>query len=410
MESDALASSTDESTAAQFEILDVAAEMYTIREQIQRQILPSVLENKTKEIHSQLQAAKMGWEVQEQPFESGVPAIGFLIVAFRNTWNNVAAKWHVRRILNQQNRYNWTVYKLLESLVQEQSRLDELDEAMVSVEERVKELNLRMMSMRRAFVTSSDEKPAPTLTQAIPLESESREAPDWDYLNFNAEFTALGSVIQGLYRQYLPFFEGLDTILDAGCGRGAFLELLKDTGIEGYGVDRESEMVEMCRLKGLRAVEGDILTHLGELDTEALGGIFAGHIVEHFDAPSLYRFFNLAYRSLRPGGVLVCETPDTSNPFVLLNTYYRDLTHQRPVHPETYQFAAQSAGFAEVKLHYSGAVPGQELWEPLLVPAIASSEVHGLYLEMNRRLTLLREQFSGYQNVAVIARKPNQDL
>jgi len=409
MESDTSSNSIDESTAAQHKILDVAAEMYAIREQIRRQILPSVLKNKTKEIHSQLQAVKMGWEIQEQPFESSVPVIGLLIVAFRNAWNNVAARWHVRRILNQQNRYNLTVYMLLETLVQEQLRLEE---AVAAAEERVEELNLRMLSVRRALVASSDEKSAPNLTQAFHLEKESEEslALDWGYLNFNAEFTALGSVIRELYRQYLPSFEGLDTILDAGCGRGAFLELLKEAGIEGYGVDRESEMVEMCRLKGLQAVEGDILTHLGGLETETLGGIFSGHLIEHFDAPSLQRFFNLAYRCLRTGGVLICETPDTSNPFVLVNTYYRDLTHQRPVHPETYQFAAQSAGFTEVELHYSGAVPGQALWEPLLEPATASAEVHGLYLEMNRRLTILREQFSGYQNVAVIARKPDRDF
>jgi septal ring factor EnvC (AmiA/AmiB activator) len=59
---------------------------------------------------------KKRWVLQEQPFTSSVPVIGVLIVAFRNMWNSVAAKWYVRSIAQQQSEFNLLQAQLIDHL------------------------------------------------------------------------------------------------------------------------------------------------------------------------------------------------------------------------------------------------------------------------------------------------------
>ena len=165
-------------------------------------------------------------------------------------------------------------------------------------------------------------------------------------------------------------------------------------------------MVALCESKGLRAVRDDVLTHLAGVPAESLGGIFAGHLIEHLSAGAVQQFLAMAHRALQPGGVLVCETPNTLCLFVIANTYYRDPTHQRPLHPETYQFLATLAGFADIQLRYSLPVPSQYTAEPLNMPAEADAYVRHLVTAGNERLRRINEQLFGAQNVALVGHKP----
>jgi len=54
------------------------------------------------------------WELEERPFTSSVPVVGGLIVAVRNVWNSVAAKWYVRPLIEQQNQYNRLFAELID--------------------------------------------------------------------------------------------------------------------------------------------------------------------------------------------------------------------------------------------------------------------------------------------------------
>jgi len=62
--------------------------------------------------------------------------------------------------------------------------------------------------------------------------------------------------------EFVRYFAGLDTnllILDAGCGDGFFLEILRNLGFESiYGIDTVVSSLEIARNKGLRVVEGNI--------------------------------------------------------------------------------------------------------------------------------------------------------
>lgn len=412
--------------------VDVAAEMERIRELIQQQVSPDVY-LKTRTFEDTLNQVRANWNVQSFQFESSVPVIGSSIAAFRAAWNSIATKWQVRHILGQQNNFNLTVYHLFQELCQEvgdlsrkvvmqdqrtrelsrdaQQLVEEVEHGKAvldEVVERLEEFDLRLICTRNLMCRAGSAKP---LHETMVVETPSTNVPSsegYDYLGFNAKFTALSSVVRKTYRQYLPLFEGRDTILDAGCGQGHFLELLHEIEVNAYGVDIDAEMVGICRLKGFEAQVGDVIAHLADLPDQSLGGIFSGHLVEHLAPPVLQRFLALAYKSLRPGGVLVCETPNTESLFVLANTFYRDPTHQRPLHPETYQFMAQAEGFVDVALQYSLPAPGDWAIELIDVPDDLDSSLRTIVRELNERLRRIDEQVFGYQNVALIARRADR--
>src|SRR6185436_13708059 len=106
---------------------------------------------------------------------------------------------------------------------------------------------------------------------------------------------------------YLPIFQGAD-VLDVGCGRGEFLDLLREHGIRARGVDVNPAMVEVCRGKGLEAETADALTYLRGLPDASLGGLFAAQVVEHLEPRYLARLLDAAFEKLRPGAPIVLET------------------------------------------------------------------------------------------------------
>ena len=152
-------------------------------------------------------------------------------------------------------------------------------------------------------------------------------------------------------RVYLPFFEGLTEIVDLGCGRGEFLELLDRAGIPAIGVDLDSAMVEHCVSKGLKAVQEDALEHVCKRTSGSLDGIFSAQFIEHLPPDLLIELLDVAHDRLRTGGTFIAETvnPESYN---ALKTFHVDLTHQRPIYPQVLLHMCQQAGFASARIFY----------------------------------------------------------
>ena len=93
-------------------------------------------------------------------------------------------------------------------------------------------------------------------------------------------------------------------MLDVGCGRGEFLTLLREAGVDARGIDADADMVAFCRGEGLDVDQATRSPTPG-LKPGSLGGLFAAHVVEHLPPPELVRFLELAAAALRPGGRLV---------------------------------------------------------------------------------------------------------
>ena len=207
------------------------------------------------------------------------------------------------------------------------------------------------------------------------------------YYLFEMEGRGTEDVIKRDQRRYVSFFKENAPVLDIGCGRGEFLELMKEAGVAAHGVDSNTDMVEICRSKGLEVQKADGLRYLSELKDGGWGGVFAAQVVEHLPRNVLQRFFDESFRILKPGGVACFETVNTASPFALIRHYYRDPTHQPPVHPETFRFLMEVSGFCRVKVEYRSAVPESETG---ILSAPASDLDSGLR-EVHDGLRRLRE-------------------
>ena len=144
--------------------------------------------------------------------------------------------------------------------------------------------------------------------------------------------------------EHVEVLRGQAPILDLGCGRGELLRLLRSAGIEAAGVDTDPAMVEACRRDGLDVAEEDALAALAARTPGSLGGIVALHLVEHLPASVWMSLVEAAARVLRPGGVLLVESPNPDSLRVGAGLFWIDSTHHAPVHPDALAFVARAVG------------------------------------------------------------------
>jgi len=172
------------------------------------------------------------------------------------------------------------------------------------------------------------------------------ETGAFDYLGFENRFR--GDRAEILQRQsiYLDIFRGRENILDIGCGRGEFVELLLREGIRVVGVDSSAASVAECRKLELPVVEQDIFEYLSQRQDHSVGGVFCSQVIEHLSARKIVKLIKLLKKKLYIGAPVVFETINPLNLQAVNNWFYMDVTHVRPVHPETLAFILESNGFS----------------------------------------------------------------
>jgi SAM-dependent methyltransferase len=205
-----------------------------------------------------------------------------------------------------------------------------------------------LVSLRRSIDGTHKRRTAPA-PPPVPFAAE-------EYVAFEKRFRGDSDDIRGRLATYVEHFEGKAPVVELGCGRGEFLELLREAGVEARGIDDNREMVGDCRDRGLAVEEGDLLPYLKSLPEESVGGIFAAQVVEHLPPPVLRDALSESHRVLRKGGRIVLETVNAKSVLALIESFYRDLTHQKPLHPETLDFLLRACGFREVSIEYRSPV------------------------------------------------------
>jgi O-antigen chain-terminating methyltransferase len=184
---------------------------------------------------------------------------------------------------------------------------------------------------------------------------------DWRYTGFENRFRGTEEEVKKQQEIYIPFFKNRGKVLDLGCGRGEFMGLLKENGIEAEGVDINGQMVDICRDKGLNCTKDDILERLAAFEDGTLGGIFSSQVIEHLPPSYLTRMVELAFFKLGSSGRIVLETINPTSVFSLVQIYFLDLSHQKPIHPQMLRFLLESAGFEEVEIKYSHPLKQEKL-------------------------------------------------
>lgn len=176
------------------------------------------------------------------------------------------------------------------------------------------------------------------------------------YRQLENRFRGSREEIIELQREYVPdvldLQGGSAPAVDIGCGRGEWLELLRDNGIPAYGIDNNATFVEENQARGLDVRLADAVEHLDKVDEGSLGAVTCFHIAEHLPFPLLVQLVDGALRALRPGGVLILETPNPSNLVVGASAFYIDPTHRNPLHPHFLEFLVSARGFVDVELRF----------------------------------------------------------
>lgn len=145
-----------------------------------------------------------------------------------------------------------------------------------------------------------------------------------------------------------PGDEGI--VLDLGSGRGEWLEVLAEHGYHGRGVDSNHGMLEASESRGHEVVEADALDYLRAQPDGSLAAVTSMHMVEHMPHPVVVQLLDETLRVLRPGGVLILETPNPENVLVGSCMFYMDPTHLHPIPPPLLQWTVQARGFEQVQI------------------------------------------------------------
>ena len=199
--------------------------------------------------------------------------------------------------------------------------------------------------------------------------NESKSLDDY-YGRFEDHFRGPPEQIRERLSFYLPILRAVAETMpegatprfaDLGCGRGEMIQLLRENGLQAYGVDISDTMLARCRELGLAVERTDAIKHLESLEPNSLAGLTSIHMIEHMPFRMLVRLFNEALRVLRPGGVAIFETPNPENLIVGACNFYYDPTHVRQLPPEPTRFILESSGFERVAIErlHPGTTPNQ---------------------------------------------------
>jgi SAM-dependent methyltransferase len=222
------------------------------------------------------------------------------------------------------------------------------------------DLTRELASVRRGEPSGSPEGTMAGESKDSPLRPQaqnSSEVMSAKYVGFEDQFRGAPEEIRARQAGYVEVFAGASDVLDIGCGRGEFLALLQERGVRARGIDVNDSMVDVCLQKGLEASKADALDYLRAQPVGSLGGLLAAQVVEHLDPAYLTNLLDAAYAALRPGAPIVLETINPACWFAFFESYVRDITHVRPIHPDTLKFLLQASGFGGVEIRYQAPYP-----------------------------------------------------
>lgn len=380
------------------------------------------------ELEHHLAALNDAWDTAAEPrITSHRKVIGLVIVGVKRLLR-LLTKPYITLVLSRQIDFNGTLIRLLnafvlpvrEGIARLERKTEELSLAMherLTVEHaetltrhrelahRVEALGADLQSVRGAVERTRAAGGAVALPPRPVVPPGLGTLPAQAYLRFEDRHRGSREEIRERQRAYLDLFR-TGPILDVGCGRGEFLALCREAKIEAHGIDTDPGMVATCREADLDVEQADALAYLMELPNGSLGGVFCAQVIEHVHPEAFVALVRLAHAKLRPGGVLLCETPNPACLTVFSGAFYVDLTHIKPIHPQAATFVFEAAGFREVEVRYANPYPPEMRFQRL-EPLWYMRRYEEAFLQtLNENFARLNDLLWGAQDYAVIGRKP----
>ena len=329
-------------------------------------------------------------------------------------------RWYVEPVATDQRAFNAAVLRTIDELSERTSRdltdsvtglANELTSGLESqraetgalgdrLSRLVDELEERVYRLERRPATPAAPA-APSAPVAPSAPAEDGQVPPFDYFSLEMRIRGPRGDIRERQRIYVDAFRDAAPVLDVGAGRGEFLGLLGEAGIEARGIEVDPELVDYGRSQGLSVELGDAVGHLEGVEDGSLGGIFAAQLVEHLPPEALVRFLTLAAAKLRPEAILVAETINPLS-LVALKHYFADPTHAQPLVPQTLEVLARQAGFRRTEVRYLNEPSEDERLRAVELPSAAEFDPARNALAKN--VELLNAVVFGAQDYALYAR------
>lgn len=311
------------------------------------------------------------------------PVLGRLNVFIKSLVRK-SLRWYIVPIVEQMNEALRAIAEM--RIVRRVARLERLS---------------RSLSGQLAELTS---KGVPEEARESPAPSGAPEPEVLDQYLFQDKTRGDEKSVRERQKVYVPYFEGRHGVLDIGCGRGEFLELLREAGIGAKGVELNEDMVLLCREKGLSVEKEAGLSYLTRVPDDALGGVFMAQVVEHLAPQDLGRLLRQCYRKLEPRAPLIVETVNPTTKLGM-DWFHRDISHTRPLHPATLELILQSVGFSKTDVRYVNPVPEERKLQKFPLVGRLSAREMVLGEAFNRNVDILNRELFGYQDYVVIAFK-----
>ncbi len=149
----------------------------------------------------------------------------------------------------------------------------------------------------------------------------------------------------------------LPKLLDIGCGRGEWLQKLKEFGLDATGIEINPRMVQTCRDLQLDVLEGDAISLMNSFEDQTFAIISIFHVIEHLNSDYLDELLSQCRRLLCPEGLLIIETPSIDNLIVSSNHFYLDSTHITHINADQITFRLQNFGFKSSRSYFINSGP-----------------------------------------------------
>jgi len=403
--------------------INVEEIMRKIRENIRRKWATGyhLIQNDTNDaIQYDLSNINSNWDIHNNYYfiSSHRPLIGKFLVKGRQVVNGEVRRY-IDPVLFQQTEFNASTVRLLnyslpkiEELINQLSlQRQELLTGISQHDEKFSRIISQFTDEITQRIIQQDEKINTDIQNYIDsnfhdkrILSESNTQHAINYFLFEEQFRGTRDDIKGRQMEFLHYFKNCSHVLDIGCGRGEFLEILKEQGIGGTGVDSDPDMVAYCRSRQLDVIHSDAITYLEMLDDKSLDGIFIDQVVEHLEPDYLIKLLTLCYQKMKFGYYIVVETVNPLS-FVSFVNFYIDMTHKRPVHPETLQYLLTASGFRECVKSFFSPVPEESRLEYIEERSEMNAQERKDIEIYNKNITILNTMLFGPQDYAVIGKK-----